>query len=187
MPRPPRPQVAGGLYHVTANSNHGRLVFRDNAERAEFLVFLEAGVARYDWSCRSFCLLSTHFHLLVATPQPNISAGMQYINGRYGQWANWHREERSHVFDGRFGSRLVVTESHALEVHRYIALNPVRAGLVCDPEEWPWSSLPAILGRAEPPAFLDVDAVLDELGSNSSAARRRLRRFIQDGLEMDGA
>jgi REP-associated tyrosine transposase len=187
MPRPPRPQVAGGRYHVTANSNYGRVVFRDDEEREWFLAFVEAGVARYGWSCHSYCLLSTHYHLLMETPQPNISAGMQYINGRYGQWANWHREERSHVFEGRFGSRLVVNESHALEVHRYIALNPVRAGLVRDPEEWPWSSLAAILGRAKPRAFLDVDTVLDELGSTRSAARRRLRRFIQDGLEMDAA
>ena len=187
MPRPARPQVAGGLYHVTANSNCGRVVFRDNDEREQFLGFVEAGVTRYGWSCHSYCLLSTHYHLLVATPQPNISAGMQYLGGRYGQWANWHREERSHVFAGRFGSRLVVNESHALEVHRYIALNPVRAGLVRDPEAWRWSSLPAILGLAEAPAFLDVDAVFDELGSTRSAARRRLRRFIQDGLEMDAA
>jgi putative transposase len=187
MPRPPRPQVAGGLYHVTAHSNHGRVVFRDDAERAQFLVFVEAGVTRYSWSCRSYCQLSTHYHLLVATPQPNISAGMQYIAGRYGQWVNWHREERSHVFQGRFASRLVANESHALEVQRYIALNPVRAGLVLDPEDWPWGSLPALLGRAEPAAFLDVDAVLGELASTRSAARRRLRRFIQDGLEMDGA
>jgi hypothetical protein len=124
-------------------------------------------------------------HLLLATPEPNLSSGMQYVNGRYAQWANWHRDERSHVFDGRFRSILVNSESHALEVHRYIALNPVRAGLVRDPEEWPWSSLRAILGREQPRGFLDVDTVLGEFGSNRATARRRLRRFIRDGLRMD--
>jgi putative transposase len=185
VPRPPRLQVAGGLYHVTAHSNHGRVVFRDDTEREQFLAVLELGVARRGWSCRSYCLLSTHFHLLIATPEPDLSRGMQYVNGRYAQWANWHRDERSHVFDGRFRSILVNSESHALEVHRYIALNPVRAGLVRDPEEWPWSSLRAILGREQPRGFLDVDTVLGELGSNRATARRRLRRFIRDGLRMD--
>jgi REP element-mobilizing transposase RayT len=187
VPRPPRLNVAGGLYHVTAHSNVGRTVFRDDDERAQFLAVLELGVTRCGWSCRSYCLLSTHYHLLVATPEPDLSAGMQYVNGRYAQWANWHRRERSHVFEGRFKSVLVETESHAFEVHRYIALNPVRAGLVRDPELWPWSSLRAILGGEQPLGFLDVDAVLTEFGANRAAARRRLRMFVRGGLMGDMA
>jgi putative transposase len=185
--RSPRLQVAGGLYHVTSHSNVGRIVFQDDVERAQFLGLLEAGVARCGWSCRSYCLLSTHYHLLIATPEPDLSAGMQYLNGRYAQWANWLRGERSHVFEGRFRSVLVESEGHALEVHRYIALNPVRAGLVRDPEEWPWSSFAATLGRERPLPFLDVDAVLAEFGTSPASARRRLRMFIQDGLRRDMA
>jgi len=187
VPRPPRLQVAGGLYHVTAHSNHGRVVFRDDQERSQFLAVLESAVRLFRWSCRSYCLLSTHYHLLVATPDPNLSAGMQHIGGRYAQWANWYREERSHIFEGRFRSILVTSESHALELYRYIALNPVRAGLVRDPEEWRWSSLRAVLGREQPPGFLDVEAVLSEFGPNWATARRRLRRFVRDGLMMDAA
>jgi putative transposase len=112
---------------------------------------------------------------------------MQYVNGRYAQWANWNRSERGHVFEARYSAMLVETDSHALEVHRYIALNPVRAGLVRDPEEWPWGSLPALLGRERPLAFLDVNAALALFGSTPSAARRRLRMFIRDGLARDKA
>lgn len=187
MPRPPRPQVAGGLYHVTANSNFGRLVFRDDYERSQFLAVLGEGVERCDWSCRSYCLLSTHYHLLVLTPEPDIAAGMQYLNGRYAQWANWHRSERSHIFEGRFKSVLVRSDAHAMELHRYIALNPVRAGLVRDPEAWPWGSLKATLGREKPPAFLDVEATLGEFGANPAVARRRLRMFVRDGIKSDRA
>jgi putative transposase len=185
VPRPLRLQIAGGLYHVTAHSNLGRVVFQDDAERAQFLDVLETGVARRGWSCRSYCLLSTHYHLLIATPEPDLSAGMQYLNGRYGQWANWSRGECSHVFQGRFGSKLIESESHALEVHRYIALNPVRAGLVRDPEEWPWSSLGAVLGRRQPLGFLDVDAALTDFGAHKATARRLLRRFVREGLRRD--
>jgi putative transposase len=89
------------------------------------------------------------------------------------------------VFQGRFGSELIETESHALEVHRYIALNPVRAGLVRDPEEWPWSSLGAVLGREQPPGFLDVEAALTDFGANKATARRLLRKFVRAGLRRD--
>lgn len=185
MPRPPRLQIAGGLYHVTARSNVGRLAFRDDFERMQFLAVLNDRVARCTWSVRAYCLLSTHYHLLVATPEADLSAGMQYLNGRYAQWANWRRNERSHLFEGRFSSVLVETESHALEAHRYIALNPVRAGLVRDPVAWRWNSVRAILGHESPLALLDVQAVLDEFGASTATARRRLRMFLQDGLNGD--
>lgn len=187
MPRPFRLQIPGGLYHVTARSNLRRLAFQDNREREQFLAVLQDGVTRCGWSCRSYCLLSTHYHLMIATPHPDISAGMQYLNGRYAQWANWNRDERSHVFEGRFQSVLVETESHRLEAHRYIALNPVRAGLVRDPEHWPWSSLRATLGREKPLELLDVEATLKDFGQTTAAARRRLRTFIRDGVALDMA
>jgi REP element-mobilizing transposase RayT len=185
MPRPPRAQIAGGRYHITAHSNFGRVAFQDDDERTQFLAVLEQGVARHSWSVRSYCLLSTHFHLYVETPEADLSAGIQYLNGRYAQWANWKRGERSHVFEGRFGSELVESEGHALEVHRYIALNPVRAGLVRNPIDWPWASLRAILGDEDPLPLLDVKAVLGEFGPNPAAARRRLRTFLREGLEAD--
>jgi putative transposase len=84
-------------------------------------------------------------------------------------------------------SECVAEQSHALEVHRYVALNPVRAGLVDDPDEWPWSSLGATLGREPASSFLDVDGVLAEFGPNRETARRRLRLFVRDGLRRDGA
>jgi putative transposase len=80
VPRAPRIQVAGGLYHVTTRANLGRTAFRTDDERVQFLKVLEAVVTRRRWSCRAFCLLSTHYHLLVATPAPDIAAGMQYLN-----------------------------------------------------------------------------------------------------------
>jgi putative transposase len=187
MPRLPRLQIPGGIYHVTVHANIGRLVFSDDTERAHFLATLDATVGRHEWSCRSFCLLSTHFHLLVATPQPNIAAGMQYLNGRYAQWANWNRGERGHVFEGRYNAVVVESDGHAIELHRYIALNPVRAGIVRHPEDWTWSSIGAVLGKRPPPRFLDVGSALDPFGSTLVAARRRLRAFIQDGLTGDVA
>jgi putative transposase len=185
VPRPLRIQIADGLYHITTHSNHRRLVFQDDRERAHFLDVLGTVVRRHNWSCRDFCLLSTHYHVFVQTPQPDIAEGMQYLNGRFAQWVNRKRGERSHVFEDRYGSTLVKTESHALAVHRYIALNPVRAGLVRDPEAWPWSALPILLGRPGRAAFLDVAAVHGLFGRTASTACRSFRRFVQDGLVED--
>jgi putative transposase len=187
VPRPPRIQVAGGLYHVTANSNTGRVAFANDDERDVFLGLLAEVIHQREWSCRSYCLLSTHYHLLFLTPEPDLAAGMQYLNGRYGQWANWRREEDGHVFKGRYGARMVTSDGHALEVHRYIALNAVRAGLVRNPLDWPWGSLPALLGRFKPPDFLDAESVYDEFGPGVASARRQLRSFIWDGLAQDAA
>jgi REP element-mobilizing transposase RayT len=187
MPRPPRLEVAGGVYHVTTRANAGRLVFADDDERQQFLMYVDELVQLREWSCRSYCLLSTHYHLLFMTPQPDLAAGMQWLNGRFAQWANWQREEETHVFGGRYGARRVTTEAHALEVHRYIALNPVRAGLVRDPRDWPWSSLASLLGERPPEAFLDVRGALEMFGTDLASARRRLRKFVWDGLREDSA
>ncbi len=185
MPRPPRLQVAGALYHVIARASVGRVAFQGDRERAQFLDVFAATVARYGWSCRAYCVLTTHYHLLLVPPQPDLAAGMQYLNGRYAQWANWSRGERGHIFEGRYRSVLVESGSHALELQRYIALNPVRAGLVRDPEAWRWSSLRFLMGRERSPAFVDVAAALADFGHTARVARRRLRTFIRDGIAQD--
>jgi putative transposase len=184
MPRPHRLQLAGGLYHLMARSNVGRVAFADDSERQQFMALVAAVVARRRWSCRAFCLLSTHYHLLVATPEADVAVGMQYINGRYAQWINWYRDERGHLFDSRYRSVLIETEAHALELHRYIALNPVRAGLALKPEDWPWSSFAAMAGLREAPALLDVQSALRDFGPGEPA-RRRFWTFVWDGLRRD--
>jgi putative transposase len=187
MPRPLRLQFHGGLFHLTTRSNTRRLAFECDEERAEFLAVVGELVDRRRWSCRSYCLLSTHYHLLFRTPEPDLADGMRYLNGRYAQWANYARRERGHVFEGRYGSVHVESDGHALEVQRYIALNPVRAGIVRNPLDWWWSSLPALLGVREPEPFLDVEGALEQFGASPASARRRLRSFIWDGLAEDRA
>ena len=81
MPRPLRIQAPGAQYHVTSSGNPWRLLFRDDEDRAGFLDIVGDVVAARGWLCRSYCLLSTHYHLLVETPEPDLAAGMQYLNG----------------------------------------------------------------------------------------------------------
>lgn len=182
VPRAYRLQVPHGLYHVTANGGLRRALFENDSERAEFLNLVAKVVALRGWSCRSYCLLTTHYHLLVNTPNGDLSAGLQHLNGRYAQWANWCRGERGHLFRERFNSVLVESGGHAFESYRYIAMNPVRAGVVARPEDWRWSSYAALLGLAPAAACLDVERALLDFHLDEHAARASLVSFVNDAL-----
>jgi putative transposase len=140
MARPPRIQVAGGIYHVTSRGNRKQPIFHDDDDRNRFLGLRNRVVQRNGWHMHAYCLMTNHFHLLVATPQPNLSSGMQRLKSEYAAYFNERFALVGHLFEQRFGSRLIETEEHFRETLRYIALNPVRAGLCEHPSQWRWSS-----------------------------------------------
>ena len=146
MPRPLRPQLAGGIYHVTSRGNRRSAIYVDDLDRRTFLTHLARVVDQYSWECFAFCLMTTHFHLLVRTELPNIAAGMQSLKSRYAKDFNHRHALSGHVFQARYHSVLVRTKEHLLELYRYIALNPVRAGACRSPADWPWGSYAVIAG-----------------------------------------
>jgi putative transposase len=182
VPRAYRIQIPHGLFHVTANGGLRRALFENDSERAEFLNLVAKVVTLRNWSCRSYCLLTTHYHLLVNTPAGDLSAGLQYLNGRYAQWANWRRGERGHLFRERFNSVLIESGGHAFESYRYIAMNPVRAGVVVRPEDWRWGSYPALLGLVPSAACLDVERALLDFHLDEQTARVGLASFVNEAL-----
>jgi putative transposase len=141
MPRPLRPQVAGGVYHVTARGVDHAAVYHKEDDRVLFLALFEKAIARYGWRSHIYCLMTTHFHLLIETPRPNIARGMQRLNGTYAQAFNERHGRGGHLFAGRYFSALLESDEHYVEAFRYIANNPVRAGLCDRPEDWPWSGI----------------------------------------------
>ena len=151
-----RLQIAGGMYHVTARGNAQGRIFLDEFDYLGFLRVLATQVARRGWLCHSFCLIPNHYHLLLETPEANLAQGMRLLNGMFAQRFNGRYSRHGHVFQGPYGAVLLEDDDHLIEVYRYIALNPVRAGLAADPDEWPWSSYRALAGLAEIPSFLDV-------------------------------
>ncbi len=140
MPRPPRLQIAGATYHVTSRGNRRQAIYHDDYDRRYFLALRDRVIGRYTWRLRAYCLMTNHFHLLIETPQPTLSEGMQRLQCNYAAYFNERHSLDGHVFQQRFGSRLVKTEEHFLEALRYIAFNPVRAGLCEHPSDWRWSS-----------------------------------------------
>jgi REP element-mobilizing transposase RayT len=178
MPRPLRIDVADATHHIAALAVENERVFREPADRRRFIDQLAATVACYRWNCRAYCLMGNHFHLIVHTPEPNLSRGMQHLCGVYAKWFNWKYTRRGHLFGRRFGSAHIVTDEHLLEAHRYVALNPVRAGLCRAPESWRWGSFRAVVGLERPPEFLDVRGVLDLFAARPTKAQFIFRRFV---------
>ena len=144
-------------------------------------------VARYDWTCHAFCLMTSHYHLVVRTPNPDLARGMQRLNGSYAASFNRRHGEEGHVFFRRYASRLVQTEAHLLEVFRYVALNPVRAGICRDPADWPWSFYRSVVGRAPRPDFLAADWLLMLFGNDAERARDRFRDFVASAPDADSS
>ena len=160
MSRPLRFQFSGGVYHVTSRGNDRRIVFRDDHDRRRFLELLEHVSTRFDWEIFAYCLMNNHYHLFLETPEASLARGMRDLNGPYAQSFNRRYGTVGHVFQARYHSVLVQTPSHILSALRYIVLNPVAAGLCERPEDWPWSSHRAMLGRVPPIQGLVVGRTL---------------------------
>jgi putative transposase len=140
MPRPPRLQIAGGTFHITSRGNRRQSIYHDDLDRKLFLILRDRVIRRFGWNMQAWCLMTNHFHLLITTPAPNLSAGMHLLNGEYAKYFNERHSCDGHLFERRFGSRFVDTEEYLADVLRYIAFNPVEAGLCAHPREWRWSS-----------------------------------------------
>jgi REP element-mobilizing transposase RayT len=168
---------------VTARGNRRQQIFSDDHDRARFVELLAEVVAQTGWRCHGFCLMPNHYHLLVETPEPNLSVGMYRLNGLYAQWFNRRHEVDGHLFQRRFHSVLVESNWHLVELCRYIVLNPVRAGLCAHPREWRWSSYRATIGvGARRPSFLTLDWLLAQFGRRTAQARASYRGFVESAL-----
>jgi REP element-mobilizing transposase RayT len=130
MARPLRIEIPGALYHVTARGNARAPICLSDSDRLLFLDLLGNAIEEHGWIYHSFCLMPNHYHLLLETPEANLSRGMRQLNGLYGQRFNRRHDRVGHVFQGRFKGILVERESHLLELARYVVLNPARAGIV---------------------------------------------------------
>lgn len=179
MPRAPRIQVPGGLYHVGCRGVRRSRIYRSVGDYDLFESILTDVVERCGWRCHSYCLMPNHFHLVVETPVPNLSFGMQRLNSAYAEWFNELHGFDGHVFERRFFSRLVESTYDFLELVRYVVLNPVRAELCAEAGEWKRSSHRALAGEARPPALLTTDFVLGHFGRDVKRAQAAFRSFIE--------
>lgn len=182
MARPLRLEYAGAVYHVTARGNRKERIFETDMDRNKFFKILGRVCERFGWSVHAYCLMTNHYHLVVKTPRPNLSRGMQYLNGVYTQYFNRQHQRVGHVLQGRYGAQVVEVDAYLMELARYVVLNPVRANLVSDPKDYEWSSYRATIGQVAAHSWLNADVILEEFGRKRKVAIRRYIEFVGDGI-----
>jgi len=187
MSRPLRIQYPGALYHVISRGQERGAIVRDDADREKRLEWLRRTVETYGWRLHAFVQMTNHEHLFVQTPEPNLAAGMQYLNGSYTGYFNRRHGRSGHLFEGRYRGHLVEELGYYLEVSRYIHLNPVRAGIVDRPEKWRWSSYLGYHRARYVLPWVTYDAVLGEFAREENAARRAYVRFVLAALNQPPA
>jgi len=181
MARPLRIEFADALYHVMSRGNNRAVIVRDDADRTRRLEWLARTVEMYRWRLHAFALMDNHEHLFVETPEANLSAGMQHLNGSYTSYFNRRHRRVGHLFAGRFKAQIIDNEGYFREISRYLHLNPVRARRVARPQDWAWSSYPGYHRASSQRSWVTYRRVLREFGRDADEARREYRRYVADG------
>jgi putative transposase len=178
MPRAIRQGTESGLYHVGTRGNNQRGIYLNDGDHLAFLNLLAKTVEKSSWKLHAYCLMGNHYHLLLETELDDLSSGMQLLNSGYATTFNKRHRRTGHLFGNRFWSESIERDEHLLECCRYIAWNPVRAGLCKRPEDWQWASYPAVLGIDPPPPFLATEPMLLQFGADRARAVQRFRAFV---------
>ncbi|GAB4356386.1 MAG: transposase [Gammaproteobacteria bacterium] len=173
--------MPGGLYHVTSRGNRKEDIYLCEEDRETWLEIMGGVCKRFNWICHAYCQMTNHYHAIIETPEGNLSRGMRHLNGVYTQYVNRTHDRVGHLFQGRYKAILVEKESYLLELSRYVVLNPVRAGMVKRPDQWPWSSYRAMVGQDQSPEWLQAEWILGQFGRQRSRARAKFREFVRAG------
>ena len=181
MARPLRLEFAGALYHITSRGNERKAIYIEDSDFELFLSLLDSVCAPYNWVVHAYCLMTNHYHLLLETPDANLSKGMRQLNGTYTQAFNRKHQRVGHLFQGRYKGILVDKDAYLLELSRYIVLNPVRARMVSTPDYWPWSSWYSVMGNTLSPEWLATDTLLGMFAKQRKTARKKYADFVQQG------
>jgi len=177
--RPRRVEYSGAIQHIAVNANNREMLFRDDDDRRLCLALIASTSVRYGWDAWAYCLMDTHWHAVIHTPEPTLSAGMQRLNTLYSRMFNRRHGRSGHSIRHRFMSVSVEDGDHLTELTRYLPLNPVRAGLVSHPEHWHWSSYRAEIDLVARPLWLRTDWATRLHGSVDA-----LRRYVDAGIEL---
>lgn len=182
MSRPLRIEYPGACYHVIARGVEKRDIIKGSKDASAFIRLLSRITDRYNFIFYAYCVMSNHYHLLLETPDGNLSRGMHNLNTTYAIGFNKRHERVGHLFQGRYKAFVVEKEEYLLELTRYIVLNPVRAGLVGGPDCYDWSSYREMMGMKRASSFLKSGFILSHFSENITVARQLCKEFVYAGL-----
>jgi putative transposase len=160
-------------------ARRGQDLFPDKADMSTFIDLLKETVTMFNLKVSAYCLMPTHYHLLVQTPDANLARCMRHLNGVYTQRYNVRNKCDGTLFRGRYKAILVDADSYLLELVRYIHRNPLRAGLVSKIDQYAWSSHRGYLSETPEWDWLHKDFVLKTLAKYKTVQIRKYRQFVE--------
>lgn len=184
MARPIRLEFAGAIYHVTTHGKVDSSLFLDNEDCEKFLAVLGEAVVRFGWICHAYCLLNNHYHLLIETPEGNLTRGMRQLNGVYTQRFNHRHGCGGNLFQGRYKAVVIERDSYLLEMCRDVVLHPLRGKGVKSLARYPWSSYRATAGEVAAPIWLQRRWILEQFGRSNKVAQRKYAEYVAAGAQL---
>lgn len=181
MSRPLRIEYPDAWYHVMNRGRGGEEIFFTDTDREEFLNVLQEADELWNLKISAYCLMPNHYHLLVQTPEGNLSRCMRHINGVYTQRFNRQHKTEGQLFRGRYKAVLVDKDHYLLEVMRYIHRNPLKAGLVKSLDEFVWSSHKAYVSKAKKWSWVQKEVLLTQITPVISRQKSAYLDFVSLG------
>ena len=178
MATPRRNWVEGAIYHVFSRGSNRQAIFLNEGDYVEFDMLLATAIGNHRLDCFGWSLMPNHWHGVLRCPPKGLSRFMQQLNHRYALRFDRRWGRRAHVFASRFGAVLQETEEQFLWTLRYVARNPVEAGICSSPFDARWTSFQATAGLVRAPAHLRVHDILTYFGDDPDDARRRYVDFV---------
>lgn len=172
--------VSAGVFHVYTHCVWAvPHLYRDDHDRTEFLRHLARVTSKTGWTCIAYCLMTSHYHLIVGVGDGVLPAAMHSLNLAYARHHNRRHGLRGHVQFQRYGSRRIDDRGDLVERFRYVARNPVEAGLCSGPADWAWSSYAGTVGVGELSSFVDPSRLLAACARPWSDPRALLRASVE--------
>ena len=179
MARSLRIEYPGAFYHVMHRGNSGFNIFRSISDRNKFLEYLTKSVERYELKIHTYCLMTNHYHLIIETPQPNLSQAIKWINVSYATYFNRKQKRSGHLFQGRFKSIIIEADEYLKTLSQYIHFNPKRENMVAHLKDYKWSSYRAFSGYEKAPEWLETTFLLKQFGGKKKNATKKYRSFVE--------
>lgn len=178
----PRIDIVDVPYHIFSRGNNQQEIFLDDQDRQEFLFYLQLARRKFDFLLYTYSLMDNHYHFLLEMKGASSLARLMHaLQLGYAKYFHKRYRRVGHLFQGRYGSNLVDTDRYFLAVDRYIHLNPVHAGMVARPEDYPWSSYSRRLARQDE-SWICHSAVLDYFGQETDTQIAQYRKFTDEGI-----
>ena len=187
MARPLRIEYPGAFYHVMNRGLERREIFRDKKDYEAFLHLCVAIHKRFKVIFHAYSLMTNHYHLMLETPEGNLSRAMRHLDGVYTQGFNRRKGKKRRagpLFQGRYKATLIDKDGYSFQLCRYIHLNPVKAKIVSRPEDHAYSSFQYYMGQGGKKAeFLETDWLLSQFHWRGLGARKSFYEFTLNGLK----